>query len=749
MPAVVQAVCPKCKRALCIPAEWLGQAVRCTGCGQVMVTRAAAPVATPVLSPRPPLPAAQPIRPAPRAPRPAPPPAALPATGSVAFLNLDGGPASLVRVRRPSGGWWRGPLLLVCILVLAGIGTAVAWPHLGKLVATRPDPQPSADDDSPPPDSHAERKDPPIVWDQPRKDPAPKADPPTKSDPPPKKDPPPQTEPPPKKDPPPKTEPPKKEMPKQDPPPKQEPPPKKDPPREPNPPQPRPTGEFPRRMLAVSVNNYLYANPINYGIPLRNAHNVRTLLDRFTATLRVPMEQIVELSDAAPMGQARPPVKTLVQKVIADFLAGSRAQDRVILLLIAHTVEISDDLFIVPVDGDLETKDTLIPLAWLREQLAACRSRQKVLILDTCRLNPTRGVERPGSGPMGAKLDAALLNPPPGVQIWSTCVAGQFSYELENQNLNNGVFLEALYEVLTRDPDGPPPKPEDPLPLAGLVEQVNARMKAMLDPLKKVQTSRLGGKEPEGGAAYDPREPLPAKLVLPATPPSPAGGPTADLAELRAILKEIDVPPLKMTRDDQLLRPEAMPPFAAKALEPYKADAEMTGFRQAVLKARDVLNQQLRGKRLREVWTMEGDENRHKQVVKDYQEKEVARTMRELDEALQDLLAAGKEGRAKEPSKRWQAHYDYILARLEAQMAYLYEYNSLLGQMRKDLPPKGPTGWRLASQEKLQGDAAGKKLAKDATALLQKLAKEHPGTPWEVMARRDRLTTLGLEWQPN
>jgi hypothetical protein len=369
-----------------------------------------------------------------------------------------------------------------------------------------------------------------------------------------------------------------------------------------------------------------------------------------------------------------------------------------------------------------------------------------VLILDTCRLNPTRGVERPGSGPMGAKVDAQLLPPPPGVQVWSACITGQFSYEFDNANLNNGVFLEALYDVIMNGLSDKEPRHEDPFPLAEMVAKVNARMKAELDPYKKIQTSRLSGKELEGGAAYNPKEAAPPKLVI-AMPQNPQGG-RAAVGDVRSILKEIDVPPLKMTRDDQLLRADSMPPFAAKALEPYKADEEMTPFREAVIKARDALNQQLRGKRLREEWTMMGNETLHKQAVKDYQEKEVARTMRELDEALEDLRAAGKDGRAKEKSKRWQANYDYILARLAAQQAYLFEYNSLLGQMRKDLPEKGPRGWRLASQEKLQGDASGKKLAKEATALWQKLAKDHPGTPWEIVSRRDRLTALGLEWQP-
>jgi hypothetical protein len=198
-----------------------------------------------------------------------------------------------------------------------------------------------------------------------------------------------------------------------------------------------------------------------------------------------------------------------------------------------------------------------------------------------------------------------------------------------------------------------------------------------------------------------------------------------------------------------LLRPDFLPPFSAQVLAQYKDDGEKSPFREAVEKARKALNDQLRGKRLPEEWRMSGTENDLKAQVKDFQEKEVARTLRELEEALDDLRKAGKEGRKEEKSKRWQANYDYILARLEAQIAYLYEYDSALGEMRKELPERGPNGWRLASQAKFSGDPAGRKLMVESNKTLDKLAKENPGTPWEILAKRDRLSNLGLKWQPN
>jgi hypothetical protein len=38
--------------------------------------------------------------------------------------------------------------------------------------------------------------------------------------------------------------------------------------------------------------------------------------------------------------------------------------------------------------------------------------------------------------------------------------------------------------------------------------------------------------------------------------------------------------------------------------------------------------------------------------------------------------------------------------------------------------------------------------AKEAQALLDELAKECKGTPWEVAAKQWRTVSIGLKWQP-
>ena len=56
-------------------------------------------------------------------------------------------------------------------------------------------------------------------------------------------------------------------------------------------------------------------------------------------------------------------------------------------------------------------------------------------------------------------------------------------------------------------------------------------------------------------------------------------------------------------------------------------------------------------------------------------------------------------------------------------------------------------GLRLASVATLNGDKKGKDLAKDANKILDRIVKDYPDTPWAVLAKRDKLTNLGLEFQ--
>jgi hypothetical protein len=536
------------------------------------------------------------------------------------------------------------------------------------------------------------------------------------------------------------------------------------------PPEPPPgSNKFPRRALVISVHNYLYANPVHYGPPGSSSHNIINFPERVLARangLKVPLTQIAVLSDGTDLAAARPPMKTVIQKTVTDFLQSSRPQDRILLFFIGHGVEIKGEAYLVPIEGELDNPDTLIPLKWFYDQLAACNARQKVFVVDVSRFSATSGQERPDGGPLSAKFAEALQKPPAGVQVWSACSADQRSHETDIAP--EGAFLEALYNTIV---DGKIQHENDPFPLEYLKDHVNELLAKELRQRKLEQVSFLAGTEPANGADYDPGAPLPAR---PSVAPVPSNKENAPI--VKGVLEQIGTPPIKPSSEAQEITYTSLPPFDQEVLKKYEDDAEKAAeLRKAVQSARAVLwaisrevapkniaadvaaTQKRQGKTLEVIMRVltdgerapaPGQENVKKEMIAN-NERDVARIMGRLTEALEDLESV-KAMRAEAP-KRWQANYDFVLARLEAQMAFLYEYQTALGRMRKEFPERDPKlhgGWRLAATIKLQGDSAGKKLAKDSTKLLEKLAKEHKGTPWEVLAKREKLTALGLEWQP-
>jgi hypothetical protein len=685
-------------------------------------------------------------------------PVAQPANGSpfASLRESEEDTAPRAGRKRKNGGWWKGPVLALAVFVLAGIVAVANWDRIKALVPPEDEPVVQNDKNKEPvapptPLKDVGKKPPTTVRATPPKDnPKPK-------DPPPKKEPP-------RKDPP--KNPPRKDPPKVNPAPKD--PPKPNPPRTANSP-------FPRRALVVSIHDYLYANPIQNGPPRpADATNFYTFIESLNRGLNVPLNQVAHLSDDAnPKWGARAPTKAVIEKTVTNFLDSSRPQDRILLFFVGHAVEMEDGVYLAPIEGELDKADTLIPLKWFYEQLAKCKARQKVLVLDVNRYNQTFGQERPGGEEMGPKLDGMLKEPPAGVQVWASCSLKQRSYASDAYPM--GVFLDSMRAAMKTAGNGKIDKPEEPISLERFVEQINGLMKEELGKRKLEQVSRLSGKEADAAVNYDKNEtPAPDALASLASAPADVA---VNQALLQSLLEQIGAPPVKVTHE-MALRYDALPPFSVEALQKYQADKPNpdSPLRKAVKNTRAVLwaiypgeapeklNKevtQLRGKipfqlnvlkdGYRAPAANQNAEKQFKDMVEN-DERRIARIMFAIGEALEELqdpkVVEARDGE----SKRWKANYNFILARIELEYAYLFEYQSMLGSMRKEFPPRDPalhTGWKLASQSNLQGDSKGKKFAKEAKRLLDQIAKENAGTPWEVLAKREKLTNLGLEWQPS
>ncbi len=701
MSQVVQSACPGCRHRLRIPAEWLHQSIRCKHCGMILQVKPQAGSA--------PVPAAAPrkeqVKPAATVPVAAP---AVATANEQPFRDLgvsEKETSSHLRRRRKSSGWWKGPALAVTVFtfIVGGFSLYLNWGRLTALLSPNDEPAVQKPTDKS------------IVTQPPAKT--------NKSQPAPAK-------------------------------------------------SPRPAANpFPHRALVISIHDYLFANPLQNGMPGANAYNLNNLLNSLSSGLHISPTQITHLSDEAEpkWGGKRAPTKTVIEKTVTNFLQSSRPQDRVMVFFIGQAVELGDDVYLAPIEGELDQAKTLIPLKWFYEQLANCKARQKVLVLEGNRYHRTFGQERPGGDEMGPKLDAMLRSPPAGVQVWSSCIAKQRSYASDDSPM--GIFLESLQKALQQG--GKIQNPDEPLPLERYVERVNLFMRNDLSKRKLEQVSRLTGKEAESGAAHDPKEPAPPEAKTALAPPPAGAGNNKKLVQ--SVLDQIGTPPIKVTHE-MPLRVDALPPFHAAALKKYEDDKPNPNspLRKAVADARATLWAIYPGKEphqlsgevsmirhkypvrldvLKEGYRAPGGGNAEK-LFKDRvenDERRVAMILTAIQDALHDLQDPKVVEARESESKRWQVNYDFMLARVQLEYAYLIEYQSMLGSIRKEFPPRNPElhgGWKLASQSKLQGDSSGKKSAKDAQKLLDKIIKNNVGTPWEVLAKREKLTNLGLEWQP-
>jgi hypothetical protein len=566
---------------------------------------------------------------------------------------------------------------------------------------------------------------------------------------------------------------------------------------------------FPRRLLGISVNNFIYANPTSYGYDASGLvkRDFGKTLEKIANRFRIPEGQVVELSDGAPK-KPNPPVKPIFEQTLTRFLESSRAQDRVIVVLCVHTIEIEGKPFVVPLEGDMDDAKTMIPLAWVMEQLDRCPAQQKVLIADFNRYDKGRGKERPHGGKLAASTEAMLKNPPAGVQVWSACSAGQYSYEFDDyyafqgQGVKGGAFLCMFSVAFLEGLGGKIQKPDDPLPIDALAKKVNllteklsqeldeaegdaaAPAEEKKDPKKSdkkddkevkkeeatpkpakqkaAQTPFLAGSMKGEPVAYNPAEPLPKPVAIP-TPQEVYAKGVVPPTELKKMMDIFSLPPVReaqhgvsSVRFDQVL------PFSADVMKDYmnntsveqiRANPEKYPLRKAVVDAIETLRKLDGAESTLPTSLRENEVNDANKARLSRLQKPTAAVMLQLKNILEALQKAGEE-RKDEKSKFWQATFDYIVARVQARYVFVNEFNSMIGQVRKDNLPdldkkKEQVGWKLASQEALKTtDGDVKEMQKELRKLYKKLAKDHPGTPWAVLAKREYSTALGLRWEP-
>ncbi len=511
-----------------------------------------------------------------------------------------------------------------------------------------------------------------------------------------------------------------------------------------------PKAPAPRRALFVHVGGYLYMNPLTSTSPT-GADRVRGAADRFATGFRIPTakdnDQLFILADTLPT-DSRLPTKDTLAKAIDGFCTTTREQDRVVLYFGMHAVEKDGKAYLVPIDGDPDAPDTLFPLADVYAKLKDLKAAQKIVIWDVCRHNPERIRTRRDAGPMSEALFKALTNPPEGVEVIVTCSPGERALEYSMPRGPTGMFAGSAYlDALRHATADLPAKvaPGDPIVIAELHKTAAKSVAAL-----SKQTPALAGTAPKQPAAYDAKT-TPAKRFEWAVLPKDA--------DVKSILDELTLPPLL----DDDTGPVARLPFLEDALKNYASDVspdeilknmEKYPLRVATLRAIQTV---------RDVWPLGAKEpkeakglpvllapvtERAKKGYSDAQQP-LALALVKLELELETLESAAPH-RAKE-TKRWQAHYDYTVSEMRLRLVVLNEYNLLLARVRTETLPELPAdspGWRLAPTENLMSRRDVKEQLASAQEGFAKVAADYKGTPWEVLAKRERALVPGLRWEP-
>jgi hypothetical protein len=119
--------------------------------------------------------------------------------------------------------------------------------------------------------------------------------------------------------------------------------------------------------------------------------------------------------------------------------------------------------------------------------------------------------------------------------------------------------------------------------------------------------------------------------------------------------------------------------------------------------------------------------------------------------AFCDVLQRGEADRPKVTRPRWQAGYDLAMGRALAARVRAEGYNNMLAKLKGSSTFAKPdsTAWLLQPHESKSASSVLEKMLNQSLAYLNRVVKDHPGTPWALMAERELQTKLGWEWTEN
>jgi hypothetical protein len=249
----------------------------------------------------------------------------------------------------------------------------------------------------------------------------------------------------------------------------------------------------------------------------------------------------------------------------------------------------------------------------------------------------------------------------------------------------------------------------------------------------------------------DPGTSARACLILAGKPPKEGVAARDELKSLVSL--ELEVPavrPAPLAEINVGLPEGPLPPYYRALLALYVDDNQDTPVREAVRAGVAALKNCDKELKIQTRFEMPAAAKKTEwQAWVTEQQKDVAWQIALIERASADLNDL--EEKRRRESKRWQASCCYVQASLLARQAFLMNYSGMLAKLRRDevptLDPKDFRGWQLTIKQEMN-DRDAFVVWQVGRKWLQRLAREHRATPWELIAGQRENVALGLDWAP-
>lgn len=118
-------------------------------------------------------------------------------------------------------------------------------------------------------------------------------------------------------------------------------------------------------------------------------------------------------------------------------------------------------------------------------------------------------------------------------------------------------------------------------------------------------------------------------------------------------------------------------------------------------------------------------------------------------DALYSALSVGESDRDKLTNLRLQAEYDLAIGRTLACKVRLDGYNAMLAALKrgKNFTNESSRRWHIEQATTIETGSQLQKMSDKAIMYLQRVQKDHAGTPWAKIAEHELKIPLGWEWR--